>query len=104
MEKVDQPKINRGIYSFLSARGHDISTMNVVLTLYAQTIDMKRPKKNRRQWYADVSKLAQKNFKDFKKVYFDNKKNLVVSQSYEDWWQESNMDGSFAYNGVTDDF
>jgi hypothetical protein len=25
-------------------------------------------------------------------------------QSYDEWWQESNLDGSFAYNGVTDDF
>lgn len=23
---------------------------------------------------------------------------------YNEWWQQSNMDGSFAYNGVTDDF
>lgn len=26
------------------------------------------------------------------------------SRYYDDWWQESNLDGSFAYNGVTDDF
>lgn len=26
------------------------------------------------------------------------------SRSYEDWWQECNLDGSFAYSGVTDDF
>jgi hypothetical protein len=25
-------------------------------------------------------------------------------QTYDEWWQERNMDGSFAYNGVTDDF
>lgn len=24
--------------------------------------------------------------------------------SYDEWWQERNLDGSFAYNGVTDDF
>ena len=24
--------------------------------------------------------------------------------SYDKYWEESNMDGSFAYNGVTDDF
>jgi hypothetical protein len=23
---------------------------------------------------------------------------------YDEWWEESNLDGSFAYNGVTDDF
>lgn len=26
------------------------------------------------------------------------------SQSYDDWWGECNMDGSFAYNGCTEDF
>lgn len=26
------------------------------------------------------------------------------SGGYDEWWQEKNMDGSFAYNGVTDDF
>ena len=24
--------------------------------------------------------------------------------SYDEWWSECNLDGSFAYNGVTDDF
>ena len=23
---------------------------------------------------------------------------------YDNWWQESNLNGDFAYNGVTDDF
>ena len=25
-------------------------------------------------------------------------------ETYDEWWQRKNMDGSFAYNGVTDDF
>lgn len=104
MEKIKQPKINRGIYAFLAARNHDISTMNIVLTMYAKTLEKDRPRKNRRQWYADISKLAQSDFKRFKEFYSKNKRNFMISQSYEDWWQESNMDGSFAYNGVTDDF
>lgn len=104
MERVEQPKINRGIYSFLTARNHDISEMNVILTLYAKTLGENRPKKNRREWYAKISKLAQSNFKEFKAFYNKNKKSFVVSISYEDWWQECNMDGTFAYNGVTDDF
>lgn len=24
--------------------------------------------------------------------------------SYDEWWQENNLNGGFAYNGVTDDF
>lgn len=26
------------------------------------------------------------------------------TRSYDEWWQERNLDGSFAYEGVTDDF
>jgi hypothetical protein len=37
------------------------------------------------------------------------KKNPVSKEErrgkdYDDWWQERNLDGSFAYSGVTDDF
>jgi len=44
---------------------------------------------------------------------FTHKNNVVThkgkggiqkQQPYDEWWQESNLDGSFAYNGVTDDF
>jgi hypothetical protein len=24
--------------------------------------------------------------------------------SYDEWWSEKNLDGSFAYNGITDEF
>lgn len=27
-----------------------------------------------------------------------------LSYTYNDWWQQNNLDGTFAYNGVTDDF
>lgn len=36
-------------------------------------------------------------YKKRKKVHFTRK-------SYDEWWNEKNLDGSFAYNGVTDDF
>lgn len=26
------------------------------------------------------------------------------SDGNDDWWQQNNLDGGFAYNGVTDDF
>jgi hypothetical protein len=32
------------------------------------------------------------------------KRHVPKKESYNDWWNESNLDGSFAYNGVTDDF
>ncbi len=96
--------IQRGIFSFLSKQGLSVSGMRQVITLYAQTRDMKRPKAKRLEWYADVSKLANKDFPAFKKVYNKNKKNLSYYESYDDWWNECNLDGSFAYNGVTSNF
>lgn len=35
--------------------------------------------------------------KDWRSKYASN-------QSYDDYWNESNLDGSFAYNGAADDF
>jgi hypothetical protein len=26
------------------------------------------------------------------------------TDGYDEWWQENNLNGGFAYNGVTDDF
>lgn len=105
MLQEDQ-RIQKGIFSFLSRQGLSIAGMQQVLTLYAQSREMTRPKKNRLKWYAEVSQLAQQDFKTFKNIYNKNKKNLSYdnSRSYDDWWNECNLDGSFAYNGVTDDF
>jgi len=42
--------------------------------------------------------MNKKYGRDWRTKYETNK------QSYDDWWQECNMDGSFAYNGITEDF
>lgn len=98
--------LQRGIFSFLNKQGLSVTGMRQVLYLYGQTKDMQRPKKFRLEWYAEVSQVAQGDFQAFKKVYNKNKDKLSYSnsRSYDEWWQECNMDGSFAYNGVTEDF
>jgi hypothetical protein len=50
--------------------------------------------------------LGAKDFVEFKKLYNKNKKQLSYDyrQTYDEWWDECNTDGSFAYNNVTDDF
>lgn len=106
MERVEY-KLDKGIFSFLAMRSHHLQTMYRILTQYAGTLEMSRPKKNRLRWYTQVSELAQMNFSEFKKFYNKNKQDFPVfdpNSSYEDEWQESNLDGSFAYNGVTEDF
>ncbi len=102
----ENQKLQRGIYSFLTKQGLSVAGMRQVITLYAATKDMKRPKAKRMEWYAEISHLANNDFAAFKKVYNKNKKDLSYdnSQSYDDWWNECNTDGTFAYNGVTEDF
>ena len=97
-------RINRGIFSFLSRRGLSMAGMRRVLHLYAQSKDMNKPNKNKLEWYAKISEEAHSEFQAFKKIYNKNKHNIPHYQTYEDAWSESNLDGSFAYNGVTEDF
>jgi hypothetical protein len=101
---LENQKLQKGIHSFMYRKGIAMSGMRYVLTQYALTIDKKKPKKNKLEWYAEISKLANEDFIAFKKVYNKCKGNVVHYQTYDDWWSESNLDGSFAYNGVTDDF
>ncbi len=83
-----------------------MSGVHKILTMYAETRQMSRPKKKRLEWYATISKLAAQDFATFKRLYNKNKKNLPYSyrQSYDEWWDECNTDGSFAYNNASDDF
>jgi len=37
-------------------------------------------------------------------ITFKRRPSRKRRDSYDEWWQESNMDGSFAYSGVTDDY
>ena len=98
-------RINNGIYAFLSRQRLDVKGMKQVLEAYAKSINNPKPSgKNKNTWYAEISESAQGNFKAFKKVFNKAEKNIPRRDSYADWWNECNLDGSFAYNGVTDDF
>lgn len=79
--------------------------MRRILSLYALEIhNVKRPKKARAEWYLVISELAQKDFSVFKKVYNKHKEFKKPIQTYNDWYDQCSMDGSFAYNGVANDF
>ena len=105
MGNVNRPRFHAGIYSFLYNRGCHISEMRRLLSVYALERGIKRPKKGKDEWYVSISNLASEDFKDFKKSYNKNKnRNITPERTYDDWWSESNLDGTFAYNGCTDDF
>ena len=101
---MEEHKIDKGIFNFLIKRGAGMSEMRRILALYALSKGHKRPKKNKFKWYSEMSTLAQTNFTEFKKFYNKNKLTFVRSQSYDEWYEECSMDGSFAYNGSADDF
>jgi len=105
--KDDLPKIDKGVFTFLAKHNLNISEKRRILYLFGKSKGLERPKKtsSRHQWYADVSLIAQEDFKEFKKSFNKNKPTLKRNrQSYDDWWDECNTDGTFAYSGVTDDF
>lgn len=97
-------KLNSGVFSFLNRQGLSIHEMRRIISLYALSIEIKRPKKTRLKWYSKITNLAQKDFANFKKVYNKNKEIKKQVRTYDDWYQECSFDGSFAYNGVADDF
>ena len=97
-------KLNSGVFSFLNRQGLSIHEMRRIISLYALSINIKRPKKARLEWYSKITDLAQEDFANFKKVFNKNKEIKKQIRTYDDWYQECSFDGSFAYNGVADDF
>lgn len=97
-------KLNSGVFSFLNKQGLSIHEMRRIISLYALSIGIKRPKKARLEWYSKITELAQEDFSNFKKVFNKNKERKKKINTYDDWFQECSFDGSFAYSGVTDDF
>lgn len=69
-------------------------------------------KKKSNYFYNKVSGLIQKDWNKFMTWYNTNsvkyprtaKPKRRQHKYYSDMWQQKNLDGSFAYNGVTDDF
>lgn len=98
-------KLEGGIFNYLFNLGYNIHEQRKVLQEYASTIGISRPRKNRIKWYSDISFKAQEDFKSFK-VFFkqNNHKKKRKQDRYQDWYDECSSDGSFAYNGVADDF
>lgn len=102
---MNKHKIQKGIFSFLNGRNLSIHEMRSVLNMYANSIGEKRPRNHRLEWYVKISNLANTDFTNFNKIYNENKTTFNKSNSsYDEWYQESSMDGTFAYNGVADDF
>jgi len=60
----------------------------------------KLKKENHKNPYPEAGKIINEKYgKGWAEKYQPKQ-----SYGYDEWWQEKNMDGSFAYNGVTEDF
>lgn len=106
---MEKYKLEKGIFGFLDGQGFSIHDMRDLLTRYALTKNILRPKNKRTKWYVFISELAQDNFIEFLKFYKENNKhtkNCKKSKlhSYNEWYDECNSDGSFAYNEIAKDF
>jgi hypothetical protein len=51
-----------------------------------------------------VNESRQEINEKYGKSWREKDDTIHKKQSYDEWWHEKNMDGYFAYNGVTDDF
>lgn len=82
-----------------------------IIADYAPIVNVPIPvKKKGNYFYNKVSALIQADWNTFMKWYKSQKYPSTAkpkkrnNRQYSDVWQEKNLDGSFAYNGVTDDF
>lgn len=94
-------KIQKGIFCYLNNRGLSVSQMRGAIKQFYKVNDQPIS-----HTFDQKQEYVCNNFSKFKKYI---KQTFVISydshmNSYEDWWEERNLDGSFAYNGVTDDF
>ena len=98
-------KLEVGIFNYLRNLGYNIHEQRKVLHSYAITMGISRPKKQRTQWYSAISFKAQEDFDSFKKFFNRNyHRKMCKKDQYQKWYDRCNSDGSFAYNGVADDF
>lgn len=110
--KKDNEKINKGVYCYLLKKGCSLNDMKTALHIYASDLKLILPKDRHakdaetNRWYSATSSVAQQDFEAFKASFFANKHKIisVKTQTYDDWFEEASMDGSFAYNGSAEDF
>jgi len=96
-------KIQKGIFCYLNNRGVGVHQMRWAIKQFFKENYVHF--ENNQFTFEDKQQYACDNFQNFKKFI---KRTFINQQrdlsSYEDDWNEKNLDGSFAYNNVSDDF
>jgi hypothetical protein len=104
---TEKPKLHKGVFCFMNKLDYNVHEMREVLKMYANSIGMERPLRNRLKWYSEVSEMADLDFKSFK-IHFNThkrQKNNVVFRKYSSNDFYDDLDDDFVgYNGIADDF
>lgn len=104
---TDKYKLHKGVFCFMNKLEYNIHEMREVLKMYASSIGMERPLRNRLKWYSEVSEIADSDFKSFKISFNTHKrqKNNIVFRKYSSNDFYDDLDDDFVgYNGIADDF
>jgi hypothetical protein len=98
--------------NYLTRRGFTMHQAHKIIKRYGRQLKIELAFGDQK-YFDIVGDAIQEDFQKFRlffnsvKADYPQKKKPVrsnFSKSYDEWWQEKNLDGSFAYNGVTDDF
>lgn len=104
--------INKGIFTLFCLK-MDMSLLDLkrLLSDYNQDVLKIEVPKNKSKMPKRISTIVNENretFDRFMKYFYENKKKYCCGYlkkfDYHDWYMESSLDGSFAYNNSADDF
>lgn len=104
-----RPKNQKGLHRLLCERRSIAPEMVVECLEEYRTTNQTNPHEPwSKEFTLDVIS-HENNFSKFleivsRKTGCKFKKNPYSKEGYDEWWQRKNMDGSFAYSGVTEDF
>jgi len=87
-----------GVLKWLRNRSRDTETAKRLIQDYGKILEPSQ--KNLKI----IAGMIQSDFSSFVKFYKKYAGNHPRTETYDEWWSRKNLDGSFAYNGVTDDF
>lgn len=105
---------NRTVCYLTDRFKYNLKQGNKIIARYGNHIGKPKPENATIKYYKSVSDEIGKDFwkfilftktiKDDYKRDFKTKRSNVKRYDYDDSFQEMSFDGSFAYNGVTEDF
>ena len=109
MSKVKDRAYKKTMNYLTFTLGYQHKVANKIIRRYGNEIlkEAKPPNDTTQIYYVEICKHIQANWQSFMDFYGTIKTiypRHFHKHNYRSWWNECNLNGSFAYNGVTDDF